>query len=1251
MLDEIECLRQQSIELEAKLSYKEDQLRIFLKGFNLGYWEWDSVNNCFISYSSEIALLFGLSDEEFGDKYRCLADFYDIIHPLDLQHFKKHVSKNLKYKPPPGEAHIFYYRIIRPDSEVRHVRQLDFRVIDDQGVVTQSFGLMHDITEQQETVSNLERSNERYSSLFHQLPVGVQEEDYRSIKKVVDKLLYKGVEDLNEYFLSHPKILFEMVSGTRITQVNERLLEIHRAESLSDFLDSEGKIEEWWDAEWVEFYAAEISALVGSNKIYEAERIDTRVDGSYFETRSISRIVKGYEDSWERIITIHEDITERKQYEAAIIDAKITAESANRAKSEFLSSMSHELRTPLNAILGFSQLFKYDKTLDEKQRSNALEINRAGHHLKSLIDEILDLSQVESGKFELKVESVSLGEVLADSVAWVSAMALSRGVKIEFDQSNFNGLQIQADSVRVKQVFLNLLTNAVKYNNKNGSVSIICSVDKNRLVHIGICDTGPGISGDNLSKVFLPFNRLGAENSATEGTGIGLFIAKQLVNKMQGRLRVESKLGEGSTFWVEFKLLETGKEERVIAASTDSRTESKTVLNINGEISRILVAEDNEINRNLMAAQLEVFGLEADYAENGGEALRLWKTGKYQLLLTDVRMPVMDGHELVRRIRQSELESNQAAPIIAITASAMESDIEDCFEAGVNEVIVKPVELDELRRVLEKYLDFEEPGQEIESDQAVISEKNTTAVIDLSVLHRSIGNNIELHRQLLSSYADDLPQTLEKFQNAFAWHNYEQLAEIAHKLKSSTRSLGALEMADACQALELASKKNCWPDIHTSLPLVMLHARQVLSFIEKFCEQPSVQKTDEKPIDIDDDMTEFSINVLIVDDDYIMHRMTTLMLNDLGIKNVFSALSGPLALDIIDDQANNIDLVICDLNMPVMDGVELVRHLAERQFAGALILASGEDIRIMRTVEKLAAEHDLHVLGSLEKPITLAKLGKVLDSFDQIQSEGTVLQVKHCDLDELREAIANQEIEVYLQPKVNLITRAVVGVEALARWPHPDKGMIGPNAFIPMAEENNLIADLTKVVSMAALRHAAWLQQQGYNINMAINISIDSLSSLDWPDEMVNYVEASGLSPSSITLEITESRLMEHLSVALDILCRLSLKRFSLSIDDFGTGYSSMEQLQRIPFSELKIDRAFVSGAGQDSSARAILESSIMLAKKLDITVVAEGVETRQDWDLMLELGCDQVQGYYIAKPMPINELVNWLDKWQAEKH
>ena len=253
-------------------------------------------------------------------------------------------------------------------------------------------------------------------------------------------------------------------------------------------------------------------------------------------------------------------------------------------------------------------------------------------------------------------------------------------------------------------------------------------------------------------------------------------------------------------------------------------------------------------------------------------------------------------------------------------------------------------------------------------------------------------------------------------------------------------------------------------------------------------------------------------------------------------------------------------------------------------------------------------------------------------------------------LAELRQAIEADQLDTYFQPKVDIKSGRVVGVEALVRWHHPERGLIRPDSFIGMAEENGLIGDLTDAVCVKALEYASRLKKTGYDLDVAINLSVDSLTNLEWPDRIFNQLEQYELDASGISFEITESRLMEHISVALDILSRLSLKRFKLSIDDFGTGYSSMEQLQRIPFTEFKIDRAFVHGAAREASARAILESSVVLAKKLNMKVVAEGVEDQQDWDLVAEIGCDQVQGYFVSRPLPFAHLVKWIDDYKPAK-
>jgi EAL domain-containing protein (putative c-di-GMP-specific phosphodiesterase class I)/DNA-binding response OmpR family regulator len=835
-------------------------------------------------------------------------------------------------------------------------------------------------------------------------------------------------------------------------------------------------------------------------------------------------------------------------------------------------------------------------------------------------------------------------------MSWVAGLAERRGVKFHFDPTQLDGILVEADAIKLKQIFLNLMTNAVKYNQQDGSVSIICSRPVKGLVRIGIKDTGPGISQDRLNQLFQPFNRLGAEFSEVEGTGIGLVITQKLITLMKGQLEVESTPGEGSIFWVELQSLQLAdsKDSNLYIVPKKHTRASALVMAVN---PKILVAEDNPINQELLATQMKALGYDADYAVNGSEALKLWEAKDYDLLITDIRMPVMDGFELIRRVRSKEANNGgQEKPIIAITANAMDQDKRRCFDAGVNDVMTKPVDLEDLRISLGRWSpQYDVANGGIQKDKL---NRVTAAgeVVDLSVLRNSVGDKPEIHQRLLNSYINVLPQSLDDIQIAHAWRNHELLNEYVHKLKSSSRSIGAVQLSAICRVIELACMENRWDDIESSMPRLKEAALQVEAFVEVFSGGVMVETAETAwavSSEIEDEITDIDLSVLVVDDDYITHKVTTILLNDLGIHNVHTALSGPHGLEIIGEQDDDIDVVICDLNMPEMDGVEFTRQLAERNYAGSLILISGEDIRILKTVEKLAIEHDLHVLGVMEKPPTQVKLSEMLRLLDQIKSEKSLILTDAITVQDLSNAIKEGEMDIYFQPKVDVRNRQVVGVEALVRWNHPTEGILHPNTFVSLAEDNDLICELTMSVCQQALEHAVRLKQEGFNLNMGINISVDALNDLGWPDKIEAQIKASGLQPSSITFEITESRLMENISVALDILSRLSLKRFNLSIDDFGTGYSSMEQLQRIPFSELKIDRAFVRGASEDSAARAILESNQILAKKLNMTIVAEGVETQDDWNLVTELGCDQVQGFFVARPMPIDELCIWLRNWR----
>ena len=389
-----------------------------------------------------------------------------------------------------------------------------------------------------------------------------------------------------------------------------------------------------------------------------------------------------------------------------------------------------------------------------------------------------------------------------------------------------------------------------------------------------------------------------------------------------------------------------------------------------------------------------------------------------------------------------------------------------------------------------------------------------------------------------------------------------------------------------------------------------------------------------------------AVRVLVLDDEPFMLKLLGHMLAAQGYTQVTTCDSGHVALDCIDSPNGAPDLILADLNMPQMDGIEFVRKLVERHYAGSLILVSGEDERVLQSAEKLVQAHRVTVLGRLHKPPTPKGLAALLKKWSPPSQAGPRAARKSYGADEVRAAITNGELVNYYQPKVAAATGKVVGVEALVRWRHPVDGMVLPDQFIGVAEEHGLIDDLTRVVLTSALAQLkAWLAA-GLALRVAVNVSMDNLASLDFLDFVVGQAATAGVSPKHVVLEVTESRLMNDLRASLETLTRLRLKRFGLSIDDFGTGHSSLTQLHNIPFDELKVDQSFVHGAWSDATARAIYEASLNLAKQLHMDVVAEGVEDRADFNFVVRSGCQMAQGYFIAKPMPAADLRQWMEDW-----
>ena len=392
-----------------------------------------------------------------------------------------------------------------------------------------------------------------------------------------------------------------------------------------------------------------------------------------------------------------------------------------------------------------------------------------------------------------------------------------------------------------------------------------------------------------------------------------------------------------------------------------------------------------------------------------------------------------------------------------------------------------------------------------------------------------------------------------------------------------------------------------------------------------------------------------AIKILVLDDDPFTLKLLARMLANLGYSSVALCDSGRVALEQFDSQNNRPEMILLDLNMPEMDGIEFVHHLAERRYTGDLILFSGEDEQQLLAAEKLVQSYHITVLGSLQKPVTPEKLAALLGKRIASPQGGVTETVKIHGADELRAAIANGELVNYYQPKVVPATGLVMGVETLVRWRHTRDGMVSPCKFIGVAETHGLIDDLTRVVLTGALNQAKAWQETGVSLQLAVNVSIDNLASADFADFVAGLVAEAGVSPQKVVLEVSESRIpMNDLRAPLETLTRLRMKRFRLSIDEFGTGHSSLVQLRGIPFDELKIDQSFVHGDWTNQTVRAKYDACLAIARQLEMEVVAVGVEDINDWDNLRRTGCDLAQGYFIAKPMPAAELSEWIQTWQA---
>lgn len=390
-----------------------------------------------------------------------------------------------------------------------------------------------------------------------------------------------------------------------------------------------------------------------------------------------------------------------------------------------------------------------------------------------------------------------------------------------------------------------------------------------------------------------------------------------------------------------------------------------------------------------------------------------------------------------------------------------------------------------------------------------------------------------------------------------------------------------------------------------------------------------------------------NLGLIVVEDHDFQRQVALSFLAQLGVRQVIEAADGREALEKIRTAPWPVDVALCDLDMPGMDGVQFIRHLAEDQLVTSIILQSGLESQLIASVEGMARAHGLTVLGTIEKPVTAQKLYNILSRYKP-GAQPRKAAPPAITPEDIRRGLAENEFIAYYQPKVEFQTLKLAGLEALARWRHKEKGLLTPVSFIEVAERHGLIDALTmRMMELAFTQHNAWAER-GLITPVAVNLSLSYLGQPNVADVINGLAARLAVPNGMVTLEVTESLVTTNLTYVLENLARLRMRGFGISIDDYGTGFSSMQQLARIPFTELKIDQSFVTGATNRPNLRVILESSLQLAHKLGLKAVAEGIEKDEEWALLKSLNCDVAQGYFIARPMPGEAVADWNSTWRS---
>jgi signal transduction histidine kinase/CHASE3 domain sensor protein/HPt (histidine-containing phosphotransfer) domain-containing protein/ActR/RegA family two-component response regulator len=578
------------------------------------------------------------------------------------------------------------------------------------------------------------------------------------------------------------------------------------------------------------------AALESARKTHSAFRYDYRVRHADGTSRWLHHEASLQKEDGGKVLQngYVADVTEQRRLEDALQEAKAAADSANRAKSTFLATMSHEIRTPMNGVLGMLELLSLTK-LDAVQRATLGTVRESSLSLLRIIDDILDLSKIEAGKLEVLPETTSIGKVIEGIRNIYSGNASSKGLLLKHRVDPQISPAVLVDQLRLRQILGNFVSNSLKFTPEGWidiRAELIERVNGEDRVRFSVQDTGIGISEESQRRLFQPFTQ-GDDNPVRRmsGTGLGLTISRRLAAMMGGSVDLASEPGKGTTLSLTLSLpvvdpaklpandLQTTGNP--MSAITSKRRTAPNVDDAESEGTLVLIVDDHPTNRALLVRQVQVLGYAAESAENGVEALALWRTSRFGLLITDCNMPEMDGYELARSIRRLESGSpgsgGKRTPIIACTAFALGGEAEICLAAGMDDYLRKPVELRQILEKLDRWLPI--PGMSTPPSAAAGEgpAAPASAPVDRSVLAAMLGGDDATERDVLVDFRRTNDKDAAMLEQAVAANDVPQVTRATHRISGASRMVGAHALAGVCDRIGHAGRSRDWPAVAEEL--------------------------------------------------------------------------------------------------------------------------------------------------------------------------------------------------------------------------------------------------------------------------------------------------------------------------------------------------------------------------------------------------------------------------------------------------